>query len=331
MSLPPLPTSKTDAWEIGPAFEKTGSIWSVSAQGGRVLVGGSELHRLKAGAQQWQRRDLPPDVYFIRHVAQEPWAPWRQAVASDEGLAIFMGKEGEGRIAHVSPVDTEASVTNLAWGRAGKRAALYVLWDDGEVARLFPEQGDQEVLSLPPMVALAGDGSGSIAMFHWDEHTVYVSDGGERLPFRRVEFPKEWYEALPEQIEEPFHMAVAGKAVALSIGWEGAFLSRDIESEPFAKCEPLSLAGALAFESASPDAALFGAVITSSFASVVRVDASGDAVRLGDLSPERGPAVPFDEIAWDATRRRLFCVHRQAGLVAATAPDAKGGKLAAPN
>jgi hypothetical protein len=49
------------------------------------------------------------------------------------------------------------------------------------------------------------------------------------------------------------------------------------------------------------------------------------------MSPVSGRAFPFDELAWDATRHRLFAVHRQAGLVVVTAPDAKGGKLAPPN
>ena len=331
MPLPPLPSRAADSWEMGAAFEKTGAIWSVSAHAGRVLVGGDELHRLRAGDQRWQRRELPPGVATVLHVAQEPWAPWRQAVASDEGVAIFVGKEGDGRIAQVKPTEEDAYVTNLVWGRAGNRSALFVLWENGEMVRLYPEQGEQDVLDLPPMAALAGDGNGSVAMLAWEELSVFVSDGGERAQFRRIEFPKDWYDALPDQIEEPFHLAVAGKAVALSVGWEGAFVSRDIETLPFDKCEPLSLAGALVFEGSSSDAALFGAVSTDAFASIVRVDASGNAMRLGDLYPERGPAVPFDELAWDATRRRVFCVHRQAGLVVATAPDAKGGKLAAPN
>jgi len=331
MPLPPLPTRVADAWEMGPAFEKTGSIWSVSAHAGRVLVGGSGLHRLRAGDQRWQYRELPDGVAFVRKAAQEPWAPWRQAVATDEGVAIFVGKEGEGRVAHVRPADESTYVTNLAWGRVGERSALFVLWEDGEVARLYPEEGDQDVLDLPPMAALASDSNGFVAMLAWDELSVFVSDGSEKLQFRRIEFPKDWYEALPDQLEDPFHLAVAGKAVALSIGWEGAFVTRDIETMPFEKCEPLAHAGALAFEGSSPDSALFGAVVTDAFASIVRVDASGNAVRLGDLRPEQGRAFPFDELAWDATRRRLFAVHRQAGLVVATAPDAKGGKLAAPN
>jgi hypothetical protein len=316
---------------MGPAFGKTGSIWSVSAHAGRVLVGGSGLHRLRAGDQRWQYRELPDGVDVVRKAAQEPWAPWRQAVATDEGVAIFVEKEGDGRVAHVRPADGSTYVTSLAWGRAGERSALFVLWEDGEVARLYPERGDQDVLDLPPMAALASDSNGSMAMLAWEELSVFVTDGSERIQFRRIEFPKDWYDALPEQLDEPFHLAVAGKQVALSVGWEGAFVSRDIETMPFVKSEPLSLAGALAFEGTSPDAALFGAVHTESFASIVRVDASGNAMRLGDLRPERGRAVPFDELAWDATRRRLFAVHRQAGLVVATAPDAKGGKLAAPN
>jgi len=82
------------------------------------------------------------------------------------------------------------------------------------------------------------------------------------MHYRVVEFPRDCYEALPDPIEVPFHLAVAGKAVALSVGWEGAFVTRDVESLPFEKCEPLSLAGALAFEGTTAHAALYGAVCT---------------------------------------------------------------------
>jgi hypothetical protein len=136
---------------------------------------------------------------------------------------------------------------------------------------------------------------------------------------------------LPSEFDFPFHVAVAGKAVACSLGQYGAFVCRDIGAQPFVKSEPLSLAGALAFEGSSPDAALFGATWTDAITSIVRVDALENATRVGDLRVSTGLAVPFDEIAWDASRRRLFAVHRQVGLVVATAPDAKRGKLRAPN
>jgi len=330
MTLPPLPSRAADGWELGPAFEKTGTIYSVSAHAGRVLVGGEGLHRLRAGAQGWQFRTLPEHASAWK-VAQEPWAPWRQASASEEGVHILMGKEGKGRIARVQPTNRETFVTNLAWGRSGGRSALFVLWDDGEVVRLYPENAGQETLGVPEMIALAGDSNGTIAMFTQEGATVYVTDGSENARFRAVEFPKDWTEALPEEFDEPFHLAVAGNAVALSYGWRGAFVTRDIVSKPFEKCEPLSLAGPLAFEGTSPDAALFGGVCTDAFTSIVRVDASGHAVRIGDMAPDEGQVVPFDEIAWDETRHRIFAVHRQAGLIVATAPDAKGGKLAAPN
>ncbi len=229
MTLPSLPSRTADAWEIGPAFEKIESIYSVSAHAGRVLVGSEGLYRLRAGAQGWQRRALPERVSAAWNVAQEPWAPFRQAVASEEGVAIFLGNDGTGRIAHVRPLADEVYVTNLAWGRvAGGRSALFVLWDNGEVVRLFPEKGKQDVLAMPPAVALAADGKGSVAVFSWQEQTVFVTDGGDTAKFRVVEFPRDWYEALPEQLEDPFHLAVAGKAVALSVGWEGAFVTRDV-------------------------------------------------------------------------------------------------------
>jgi hypothetical protein len=332
MTLPPLPSRAADAWEIGPAFENRGTIFGVSAHAGRVLVGGDGLHRLRAGAQGWQHRKLPPRISAAWTVAQEPWAPWRQAVASEEGVAVFLGNEGTGRIAHLRPADDDVYVTNLAWGRAGGRSALFVNWNNGEVLRVFPEKGEKDTLDLPYIAGLAGDSNGSVAMVASESACVYVIDGGEGARFRAVEeVPQEWRDAAAEDDGVPFHLAVAGKAVALSFGWAGAFVTRDVESLPFEKCEPLSLAGALAFEGASPDAALFGALATEAFTTVVRVDASGQAVRLGDMSPVSGRAFPFDELAWDATRHRLFAVHRQAGLVVVTAPDAKGGKLAPPN
>jgi len=168
MALPPLPANKADTWEIGAAFENEGSIMSVSAGAGRVLVGGSELLRMRAGDQGWQKREVPARIGTVWKVAQEPRAPWRQAVASESGVAIFLGKEGDGRIAHIRPVAEDVYVTNLAWGRAGQKSVLFVLWDNGEVVRLVPEEGKQETLALPPMAALAADGAGSVAMLAWE-------------------------------------------------------------------------------------------------------------------------------------------------------------------
>jgi len=330
MTLPPLPARPSDGWELGPAFEKSSPIYSVSAHAGRVLVGASGLYRLRAGAQGWQHREVPEHGGAWK-VAQEPWAPWRQAMASEEGIAILVGKEGEGRIAHIRPKDPENYVANLAWGRVGSRSALFALWENGEVMRIYPDKGKHEILGLPEMLALAADSRGTLAMLAHEGMAVYLMDGGPKAQFRAVEPPQDWLDALPDPMDMPFHIAVAGKAVAVSVGWEGAFVTRDLVAQPFVKSEPLASAGALAFEGTSSDAALYGVILTDAMTSIVRVDASGQAVRIGDVLPEKGPACPFDEIAWDESRRRLFAVHRQAGLVVATAPDAKGGKLAAPN
>src|SRR5208282_2114648 len=86
MPLPPLPTNKSDTWDMGPAFEKKGRIASVSAHAGRVLVGGEDLYQLKAGDQNWQWRELPDSIGGVSKVAQEPRAPFRQAVSSGPGV-----------------------------------------------------------------------------------------------------------------------------------------------------------------------------------------------------------------------------------------------------
>jgi hypothetical protein len=222
-------------------------------------------------------------------------------------------------------------VEGLTWGRVQERSALFVLWSSGTVGVLFPDKGEGINLDLPPMVALASDDEGAVAMLCLEELRAYATRDGETYSHRSLDIPKDWYDTLPDELDCPFHVAVAGKAVAFSFGSYGAFVCRDIVAKPFQKCEPLSLAGALAFEGPSPDAAVFGATWTEAFTSIVRVDASGKATRIGDLRTDLGVAVPLDEIAWDPSRRRLFAIHRQVGLVVATAPDAKHGKLALPS
>ena len=63
----------------------------------------------------------------------------------------------------------------------------------------------------------------------------------------------------------------------------------------------------------------------------MRVDASGKAVRLGDVLVKGQKPAPFDELAWDASRKCLFAVHEEVGLAVDAAPDAKRGKLPAPS
>ncbi len=197
---------------------------------------------------------------------------------------------------------------------------------------MFPDTGAGHDLELPPMTALAYDDTGTIAMLSLENGgRVYVTKDGEHYEYRGLDFTKEWYDALPDEWDFPIHIAVAGKAVAWSFGWHGAFVSRDFPDKPFERCEPLAHAGALAFEGNAANAALFGAVSAEGCSSIVRVDASGKAVRVGDLMVDGQKAVPFDELAWDASRKCLFAVHRQVGLVVAAAPDAKRGKLPAPS
>ena len=330
MKLPPLPRRMADAWDLGFAEGLRGRVNSVSAHAGRVVVGGENVHQIDAGAENWLGRPRPDGVGEVWFVAQEPWSPFRRAILSDEGIAIYMSNKPGGRIAHVAGGKT-LDASGLVWGRLRKKSAVLALWDTGEVGFFIPEEEFGANLDLPPMVALASDGEGTVAMLSLDPLQVWVTRDGERYTHSSLDAPEDWWDALPAEFDFPFHLAVAGKAVAYSFGQHGAFVCRDVAKQPFVKCEPLSLAGALAFEGSSPDAALFGATATDAFSSIVRVDVSGNAVRVGDLRATPGPAVPFSEMAWDGSRRMLFAVHPEVGLAVATAPDAKGGKLRAPN
>jgi hypothetical protein len=84
------------------------------------------------------------------------------------------------------------------------------------------------------------------------------------------------------------------------------------------------MGGAIAFEGATSDAALFCArMTTEGTQAIVRVDAEGRATHIADVTkPEDQPVAPVLEIAWDATRRTLWGACGEAGLLCVTAPGA---------
>jgi hypothetical protein len=176
-----------------------------------------------------------------------------------------------------------------------------------------------EAVDLPPMDAIASDDNGILAMasFAPPDPRAYVTDDGETLAFRPL-----------EPSDEPsarVHLAVAGAAVAFAIEGVGAFVSRGLE-EPFLRCEPLGTAGPVAFEGAAGDAALFGAARSAGYASIIRVDREGAALRIADFGSDGGPAPGISDLAWDASRRILWGASPQMGIVTCTAPGAKGAK-----
>jgi hypothetical protein len=323
MSSPRLPTRTVDAWECSFLFEPARAVRAVSCHGGLVVAGGEELHLLRPGAQRMSSRPPPLDIGPIVSAAAEPRAPFRYAVASEEMVAVFYRtKEGD-QLMRLRPPPPGPPATHLAWGRADGASALYIRWDDGVVARLNQDMSDIETIDLPPMDAIAVDDAGVVAMVSFAPPTprVYVGRDGEHFAFRPL--------PLEASVEPSQHvyLAVADMAVAFAVEDGGAFVSRAPEA-PFVLSEPLATAGPVAFEGASSDAALVGAIRGAAFASILRVDREGAAVRIADFGSDAGFVPELTELAWDASRQMVWGASPQMGLVLCTAPSAKRGKKA---
>jgi hypothetical protein len=323
MSSPRLPTHTGDTWECSFLFESARDVRTVSGRGGLVVAGGQELHLLRPGAQNMASRPPPLDIGPIFVAAAEPRAPFRYAVASEEMVAVFYRSKDGDQLLRMRCPPSGPSATHLAWGHTDGSSTLYILWNDGVVARLNQDLSGAETIELPPIDAIAADNAGVLAMASFSEPTprVYVGRDGENFSFRPLP---------PDFSVEPsqhLYLTVADMAVAFAVEDGGAFLSRSPD-DPFMKVEPLATAGAIDFEGASRDAALFGATHHAGIASIIRVDREGTAVRIADFGSDGGAPPEIIELAWDASRDMVWGASPQMGLVTCTAPSAKRGKKA---
>jgi hypothetical protein len=131
-------------------------------------------------------------------------------------------------------------------------------------------------------------------------------------------------------------LAVAGKSLAVSFGFDGVYLTRDCEKHEFTEIEELRgrldsndrpEAAPIAFEGSADDAALFAAVRdTRAVQHIVRVDAAGQAQRIAEVEletdDEKELRPPIRALAWDATRSTLWSAAGKAGIMRSTAPGA---------
>jgi hypothetical protein len=322
MAKPQLPSSPTQTWGGGFLLDQASPVRWVEARNGLVVAGGDRLYLLRPGQEHIKHREIPLDIGPVHLAAAEPRGQRRYAFASQEMIALFLRRNGEDQIVRIRPTVPGPVARSLAWAGAGSACALWVLWDDGEVARIKPEAEAIDPLNLPPMAALASDDAGNLALVSFDPTPlVYVTADGETLQFR--DLPLE-----PPDVIHRLHLAVAGTAVALSVNDGPPLVSRSVD-DPFTACEPLAGAGPLAFEGTDPGAALFGAIRDGSEGALIRVDRSGAAMRTAEFGADGGAgAIEIAAISWDAPRHQLWAASPQAGLLTSVAPAAKKGKKA---
>lgn len=316
-----LPSDAKQTWGGGFLLDPPSPVRSVEARNGLVVAGGDLLFLLRPGQEQIKQREPPLDIGPVHVAAAEPRGQRRYAFASQGMLALFIRRNDEDQILRIRPAELGPVATHLAWGGPGRASALWVLWDDGQVARLDPELSGMDPLDLPDMVALASDDAGTVAMVSFEpDPRVYVTTDGQTLHFRALPID-------PPDVVEQVYLAVAGAAVAISFDGGAPLVSRGMD-EPFARCAPLDGAGPLAFEGSDPGAALFGAVREGSEGALVRVERSGAALRTAEFGTEGGPPIEMAALSWDASRHQLWAASPQVGLLTSVAPSAKKGKKA---
>jgi len=324
----PLPRLASDSWAGAFAVGSPEYTACIAAGAGTVLAATERMYLLRPGAAGLLARDTPEGMGDVVAVAVEARRPARFAVAGVDSLAIFDGDA----VAFVRFPEDHGEPKDLAWGPAGAgdpRTTLYVGFDTGMLLRLVPEGGDFEQLALPGAVdvavkarALASDEAGGLAFACFDEQdwnldVWMLTDATEWSWLRRS--------VVAPSFVSGVEIAVAGMAAAVSFERGGVWITRAKEQE-FAEVEALRGGGPIAFEGAAADAALFCAVPDGADAqAIVRVDAAGDAARIGEITAkdnDLSPLLPIRALAWDATRRTLWSAAGRAGVLRSTAPGA---------
>ena len=319
MSNPRLPDRDEETWKGGFVLGSPQPVLDVSGAGGMVIAGGDALLMLRPGAENWKQGTPPDDLGPVVAVAAEQRPSWRYAVASFGGITLF-GLPRDQKLT-LRAEQTETQVTHLAWASFGKESVLYLRWTDGTVGRVRLDQGTIEYLTVEPMDAIASDVTGSLAMVSLsgpEPHALFSSDG--------LRFEERPAVALPASDPEArVHLAVAGAAIAYAIDGAGARLSRGID-EDFVPCEGLGNGGPLAFQGATPDAAVFCATRTRAMTAIHRVDAKGAVQRIAEIGAEAGEAPRLTGLLWDRSRHVLWSVGPVVGLMKSEEPKDKGGK-----
>jgi hypothetical protein len=340
--IPSLPRHRGGSWPGGIVFDSPVYTASISASGGAVLAATERIYRFAPGAARWQWGETPEGCGAVTCVAVEPRSPGkpRCMVAAtigalhffdDEGVRTQVLPEGYGPEVHEmmwAPCAGGLDPTMCLYLNFGDRA-LRLMPDDGGPLRRFegkfwPRNRDDD-----EPVAMASDGDRGVAYAMFDEENwqleVWTLSDFESNSWigRTVPAPSFFVGA---------RLAVAGRAVAVAFSHVGGvWLTRDLKEQDLVELEPFREAEGVAefdrgavvtFEGASADAGLFVAAQETARCSIIaRVDATGGVERIAELEVDEAPVVRLiQQMAWDDTRRTLWCAASHAGVLGSTAP-----------
>lgn len=338
-----LPRHRSDAWAGGFAISAPVYTASISAAGGTVVAATERLYRIRPGTTRWQWHDFPDGHGDVTCVAVEPRRPGRPTRFAYAALprTLHIG-DGEDDVSIDLPLDEGEEIHGMMWApraNGGDPTMLLHLWLGDRVLRLLPDEdgpvhrfeGDfwPSDSQKGEVCAMASDGKGGVAFGvfdqeNWDVDVWVLEDLANSIGIRRsIEAPSSATRT---------RLAVAGTAVAVALETDGGVWISRKPREPFVRIDALGASRAvLAFGGTSEDAPLFAALQETPDRSViVRIDAEGRQERIAELSAEGEPAaasddvpvarVSIEEMAWDETRRTLWCAAGRAGILGSTEP-----------
>ena len=340
--VPSLPRHRGGTWPGGIVFDSPVYTASISASGGSVLAATERIYRFAPGAARWQWGEIPEGYGDVTCVAVEPHSPGkpRCMVAATIGALHFF--DDEGVTTQQLPEGYGPEVHEMIWApRAGAEdptmclhlnfgdRALRLLPHDGGPLRQFEgkfwpgDRADDEPLAM----ASDGDRGVAYAMFdeeNWELEVWTLIDFETNLFGRRIVPAPSFFTGA--------RLAVAGRAVAVAFDHVGGvWLTRDLKEQDLVElesfCEAEGVAefdrgAVVAFEGASADAGLFVAAQETARRSIIaRVDATGRVERIAELELDEAREVRLiQQMAWDDTRRTLWCAAGRAGVLGSTAP-----------
>jgi hypothetical protein len=217
---------------------------------------------------------------------------------------------------------------------------LYVRFDDGRLLTLLPpgkvDEGPGAIEAVEGHIAdahlLASNGAGAFAYARADD--TYA----EILVRALVDLPSQrWLEGtLPLEWDHSAinGLAVAGRAVAVSLEHGGVYLTRDLGDQPLERIDALSgrpqleqgepHGGTIVFDD-DESPALFAAVRRSGTEThLVRLAPDGSALRIAEIERDANDTLAslplISSLAWDATRRTVWAAAGHAGILCSTAP-----------
>jgi hypothetical protein len=330
------------AWHGGFVLGPPHRFSRVAALDGTVVAGGEHVYRLRPGAIGFEMRPPPGDPGDITAVAVEP----RLAGRAQRFACGFLGAvhiyDETGVLDTRLPADETQTgeVVRLMWGpHYGERDAPPRLYIDLGATLLCTMPNGTRFGAIhsveypfPDPEGLARDDAGGLAMakLHDEYHALTVSvldDVAE----------SSW--TVREGLEAPdsyfgCEVALAGRSVAVCFEGAGVWVTRDFQEQDFREVEemrprdPLKhgvSGGCMAFEGSTSDAALFCArMVSDDTQAILRLDSNGRVERIADVVRSGESTLePIRQMAWDASRRALWCACEEAGLLCVTPPGVR--------